>query len=125
MSSWPNYQRYNRVLSPVQYYILVALAHRPLYVYALAQQINSDSQGSVVPKRSSVKLAVETLHHWGLIAIDDITSYQEAPRGPSYTLTASGQNRLKQEISHLERAVRMGNLGLKRAEQPQATQTPT
>jgi len=113
MEPWPNYYRYAQALSLLHYYVLASLARRPLYAYAISQQVTHDSQGSLVPARTSVKRAVETLYHWGLITQDRAASYQDSRRGATYMLTNAGCHRLRQEIAHLGRAVRIGNAGLK------------
>jgi DNA-binding PadR family transcriptional regulator len=130
MTPWPNYNRYHRGLSPLHYYLLVALAYRPLHTYALAQQIASDSEGNVVPARRSVKHATEALLYWGFIDADTtiaIITGGGGQRGSTYTLTSDGQRRLQRETEHLERAARIGKIGLQQHERrhnPADQQTP-
>jgi len=104
-----NYDRYAAALPLASFYILVAVERRPLYAYAIQEQIRHDSDGAVAPGRSSVDNAIKRLESWGFIAPDAASSYQDSRRGVSYTLTQAGQTRLKHEIAHLERAVRIGN----------------
>ena len=107
-----NYNHYAQALPFTSYYILAVLANRPLHVYALREQIINDSDSAVIPARSSLDNALKRLESWGFIEKDTLANIADTRRGATYAITATGKRRLEREITHLETAVRAGNLGL-------------
>jgi|GEM_PF-2161922 DNA-binding PadR family transcriptional regulator len=112
-----NYSHYANALPLLDYYILAVLARRPLYAYALREQIQHDSVGAVLPARASLQNALKRLATWGLVTPDAAIGHQDSRRGAYYILTSAGNARLKREIAHLERAVCIGNRVLEQKSQ--------
>ena len=92
--------------TPPTYYILAALAVRPLTAYAVVQQTKVDSDGAVVMTSGSMYHALRRLVARGLIE-----PLEDGAR-PRYHLTAGGRRVLEVEQKHHEHAAFIGHWAL-------------
>lgn len=95
-------------LSTAEFYILLALALCPLHGYAIRQQIEVDSSGSLTLPLSTLYPMLKRIDHMGFIA-DEAPS--EGERGPSkvaYVLTPVGRQVLVWELNRRVLATKLG-----------------
>lgn len=94
--------------TPATYHILAALAVRPLPAYAIMQQVNTDANGSIIMKMSSLSHALKRLLGRGLIELED----PEGSTPRRYRLRPGGRNVLELELKRLKHAVFIGEWSL-------------
>ncbi len=101
-------------LSTSEFYILLALAHSSLHAYAIKGAIANDSLGSVTLKDGKLYPLLAKLHEQELIKIA-----RTSPAGKSgkprthYTISEIGLIHLKDELTRLDHALKIGkNIGL-------------
>src|SRR5690348_3966486 len=97
--------------TPQTYFILVAVARRPLNAYSICKQIEEDSGGVIIMHSSSLHHALKRLLHRRLIE-----KLEDPNRRPRYALKPAGRRVLESEINHHQRAMKSGQLALLRFE---------
>lgn len=100
---------YLSLVTPPTYYILVAVAARPLTAYDIGRRVRSDSDGAVVMATGSMTHALRRLVERGLLEKLEPESPRTRPR---YRLTAGGRNTLQIQQKHHEHAAFMGTWAL-------------
>jgi hypothetical protein len=112
-----HYRRYGHPLTPLEYHILIAVAHRSLYASAIGEEVAKNSTGSLIPNRSAVKAALGRLADRNCVKIVEDPGLR-APRDPrcgqDFGITTIGWKILEQEIKRLERAVSAGGWAQRR-----------
>jgi DNA-binding PadR family transcriptional regulator len=88
-----------------QFYILLALADRPLHGYAIYQQIINDSRQSLYISFTSLYRLLKVMTARGLI---------ESQANATYTLTHVGRQRLTFAVNDLQTAATLAYQRLKR-----------
>ena len=89
-------------LTESTYYIMISII-QPLHGYAVMQQVEATSQGTVKVGPGTIYGAFSTLEQQGLIAM-----VHEEDRRKSYMLTDKGRKVLKEYIHRLEIMTRNG-----------------
>jgi len=96
-------------LRPAEFYLLLALSHSEAHGYALKSMIRNSSLGSVIVPDNKIYLLPTSLI--GQAFIDDIgkqpTGKSGVPR-THYAITQHGTLRLKEELTRLDHAVKIG-----------------
>jgi DNA-binding PadR family transcriptional regulator len=95
-----------RPLSPPVLYILLALSDGPAHGYAIKQEAEARSEGTVRLGPGTLYGAIQRLLDAQLVR--ETTGGQEAANGQEaqrryYALTAQGRRLLKEEVAHLGR----------------------
>jgi len=96
-------------LSPITFYILLALSRQELHAYALKGAISNDSLGSIQAKPGVLYPLLTKLFEEGLIEQTGLK-----PAGKSgqerthYGITHEGLLQLKDELKRLQHAVKIG-----------------
>ena len=93
-------------LDKMDFYILLALAEKPLHGYAISEQITVDSGGSAVIAPTNLYRYLYRLEDAGMIT-PVATSSNLALKRKSYQLTTAGSRRLKSEALHLADATEL------------------
>jgi DNA-binding PadR family transcriptional regulator len=96
-------------MNPLEFHVLLALAARPLYGYAIRDGIAADSGGTLDPRAGSLYRVIARLIGAGLVR--ETNSADDAEPHPGlerryYALTAAGRRTLAAEASRLKRAAR-------------------
>lgn len=95
-----------RPLSPAVLHILLALSDGTAHGYAIKQEVESRSEGTVRLGPGTLYTAIHRLVDAGLVreidASEEPVNGQEAQRR-YYELTAKGRRRLQEEVAHLRR----------------------
>ena len=83
-------------MSPLEYHLLLSLASGPLYGYAIAERVASESSGALQPRAGSLYRVIARLVASGLVAENE-TEERVAHPGLArryYTLTGAGRRTL-------------------------------
>ena len=93
-------------LSPISFYILMAVSRSPLHAYAIKGSVANISQGSVNVKDATISKALSRLHDDGLI---DIIGRQTTGKSGTlrvhYQISDEGKDRLGDELKRLRHAL--------------------
>jgi DNA-binding PadR family transcriptional regulator len=93
---------FNGTLSTTTFYILLALADRPLHGYAIRKQVITDSSGEVIIPTGSLYPALRRLTYARLL--DQIeTADHQGILIQRYRITANGHRQLSSEAKRLRR----------------------
>jgi DNA-binding PadR family transcriptional regulator len=93
-------------LSNLEYHVLLALASRPLYGYAITDAVAVDSAGTLSPRPGSLYRVLARLMTTGLVTEadpDDEPSPHPGLARRYYALTSSGRKSLAAEARRLRR----------------------
>ena len=102
------YDNLLKPLSPISFYILMAVSRSPLHAYAIKGSIANISLGSVIVKDATVSKALSRLHDEGLIDVAD-----RSPAGKSskprlrYLISEEGLNYLDDELKRFRHALKV------------------
>src|SRR5687767_5942919 len=91
-------------VSPLDFHVLLSLASGPLYGYAIAETVESESDGTLSPRAGSLYRVIARLETAGLL--DETAPKGEAAAHPGrerryYQLTRSGRAALAAEANRL------------------------
>lgn len=94
-------------LNPLEYHVLLALAERALYGYAVKEAIAAESGGSLTPRAGSLYRVLARLMTWGLV--EEVEGEDGGEPHPGlerkyYALTPEGREALREEAAHLRHA---------------------
>ena len=92
-------------LSTLEYHVLLAMASRPLYGYAIKEAVEAESRGAVVPRAGSLYRVIARLISWGLVREAAPDGNVEAHPGRArryYALTTEGRSALAEEAARLK-----------------------
>lgn len=97
-------------MSNLEYHVLLALAGRPLYGYAIKEAVSQESAGTVAPRAGSLYRVIARLTTAGLVV--EAEPAEEPPPHPGharryYVLTAAGRRELSTEAARLKRTAAM------------------
>ncbi len=95
-------------LSSLEYHVLLALAHCPMYGYAVVQAVAAESHGAVTPRAGSLYRVLARLMTWGFVVETSRRGATEPHPGLErkyYALTPSGRRAVTAEAQRLRRAV--------------------
>lgn len=87
-------------LSTLEYHVLLALANKPVYGYAIKEAVDTESEGTLTPRAGSLYRVLARLMAWGLVT--EAQPAEEATPHPGlarkyYGLTPVGRNALAAE----------------------------
>ncbi len=95
-------------LSSLEYHVLLALADRSLYGYAIRQAVETESGGALAPRAGSLYRVLARLMTWALVVETDPESAADEPHPglerKYYALTAQGSRAVMAEAQRLRRA---------------------
>lgn len=91
------------LLSPLSFQILLALADRERYGYAIIQEIERQTEGAMSPKTGSLYAALQRLEEEALIEPSEAPREGEDARRRYYALTPEGRTALQAEARRLAR----------------------
>ena len=105
-------------MSTLEYHVLLAMAHGPLYGYAIKQAVEAESAGTLTPRAGSLYRVIARLLTRGLVR-------EAAPRSSTshpglarryYALTSEGRRSLAAEAHRLKGAAALAEkrLGMAR-----------
>ena len=105
-------------MSTLEYHVLLAMAHGPLYGYAIKQAVEAESAGTLTPRAGSLYRVIARLIASGLVreaAPRDGTPHPGLARR-YYALTPAGRSALAAEANRLKGAAalalkRLGTAG--------------
>ena len=92
------------VLSSLEYHVLLAMASRPLYGYAIKGAVEAESGGTQSPGAGSLYRVLARLMAWGWVAETDAPESSAPHPGLArkyYRLTADGRKALAGEARRL------------------------
>ena len=94
-------------MSTLEYHVLLAMAHAPLYGYAIKEAVESESAGTLTPRAGSLYRVLARLMSAGLVA--EAEPDGAVPPHPGrerryYALTARGRAALAAEAGRLKEA---------------------
>jgi len=102
--------------STLEYHVLLAMAARPLYGYAIKEAVETESRGAVTPRAGSLYRVIARLMSRGLVQ-------ESTPRGDVephpgrkrkyYALTAEGRAALRDEAQRLKSAAALAERRLR------------
>jgi DNA-binding PadR family transcriptional regulator len=104
-------------MSTLEYHVLLAMAHGPLYGYAIKQAVEAESAGTLTPRAGSLYRVIARLMTRGLVR-------EATPRGAVshpglarryYALTPEGRNALAAEAHRLKAAATLAEKRLRMA----------
>ena len=95
-------------LSPLTTAILLAVADAPLHGYALAQLVEEETQGRIVPAAGTLYAALQRMLDEGLLEEARPVRGEDARRR-TYQMTAFGRAVAKAELDRLSRLVELGH----------------
>ena len=108
-------------LSRLEYHVLLAMAPRPLYGYALKEAVEEESQGALAPRAASLYRILARLMERGLVEEaappPDTPAHPGRPRQYS-GLTGAGRGLLAEEAARLHGASALDRERLGTAEGP-------
>ncbi len=95
-------------MSPLEFHVLLALAARPLYGYAIRDAVAADSGGTLDPRAGSLYRVIARLIDGGLAreARGDDPAPHPGLERRYYALTAAGRRALAAEAHRLKHAAR-------------------
>lgn len=97
-------------LTPTFFHLLLCLAEGPRHGYAMMQEIERRTEGSLRPGPSSLYYSLARLEDAGLIAESEATGRHEEQvheeRRRYYELTLAGRGRLREEIAILAQVMK-------------------
>jgi DNA-binding PadR family transcriptional regulator len=102
------------LLTSLQLGILSALAARPLYAGAIAQQVSVDSEGVITVTRATMHHQLKLLLSKNLIQIDPFAYPANRSQGKIYSLTPCGAQEFERGIKRQQSAVYVAKLNLQR-----------
>src|SRR5262245_41628784 len=105
----------NNTLSSSAFYVLLAVADRPLHGYAVREQVAHDSLSQFILATCTVYTILARLVRIGLVERIDPTGASAAVTC-RYFITERGRQRLEGEVERIERAA--GNARYKLGESP-------
>lgn len=94
-------------LSALDYHVLLAVAHGPLYGYAIRDAVEEESQGALSPRAGSLYRVIARLMNSGLLVETDPPAEEGRHPGRArryYELTAEGRRSLAEEARRLRGA---------------------
>ena len=93
-------------LSFLEYHVLLAVAERPRYGYAIRDAVEDESEGRLTPRAGSLYRVIARLLEDGLVAESDVDEAEAHPGRPRryYELTAEGRVALAEETRRLKAA---------------------
>ena len=97
-------------MSPLDYYVLLALSSGPLYGYAIKDAVAAKSQGTVAPRAGSQYRVIGRFMSDGLVKEVDPAGEVEPHPGRArkyYALTGAGRAELLSETRRLKGAAAM------------------
>lgn len=102
--------RNTSAMSTLEYHVLLAMANRPLYGYALKTAVEDESEQTLTPPAGTLYRVLARLMTWGLVA--EVEPHPVAAPHPGrarkyYGLTAEGSRALAAEASRLKGAAAM------------------
>lgn len=105
------------ILNTLEYYVLLALAHKALYGYALKQAVAAESDGAVTPRAGSLYRVLARMLTRGLVHEVEGGAGDEPHPGLDrkyYALTPDGRDTLRAEAGRLRDAAALAEqrLGL-------------
>lgn len=108
-------------LSRLEYHVLLAMAPRPLYGYALKEAVEEESQGALAPRAASLYRILARLMERGLV--EEAAPPPDTPAHPGrprqyYGLTGEGRGLLAEEAARLHGAAALARERLGTAEGP-------
>ena len=92
-------------LSTLEFHVLLALASKPLYGYAITDAVAKESSGTLAPRAGSLYRVIARLITAGLVMEADPDQEPEPHPGHArryYALTAAGQRALAAEARRLK-----------------------
>lgn len=95
-------------VTPALFHLLLCLAERPKHGYAMMQEIEERSGGTVRLGPSSLYYSLGRLEEARLIRETEVSDTEEGAHGERrryYALTAAGRRRLEAEVSTLEQVL--------------------
>jgi DNA-binding PadR family transcriptional regulator len=101
---------HHREMSTLEFHLLLALADRPLYGYAIKDAIAVESAGTLNPRAGSLYRVLARLMVSGLVREADAAGAAQPHPGLErkyYALTRSGRGALAAEARRLKRSVAM------------------
>ena len=106
-------------LSNLKYHVLLALANRPVYGYAIKDAVETESDGTLTPRAGSLYRVLARLMAWGLVT--EATPAEEATPHPGlprkyYGLTPEGREALATEARRQRSAAALAEQRLDAAE---------
>ena len=106
-------------LSTLEYHVLLALAIRPVYGYAIKEAVDTESGGTLTPRAGSLYRVLARLMAWGLVT--DAEPAEEATPHPGlarkyYGLTPGGRVALAAEARRQRSAAELAEERLGAAE---------
>jgi DNA-binding PadR family transcriptional regulator len=104
-------------MSTLEYHVLLAMAHGPLYGYAIKQAVESESAGTLTPRAGSLYRVIARLMTRGLVRE---ATPRSAPSHPGlarryYALTSEGRSTLAAEADRLKGAAALAEKRLRTA----------
>lgn len=97
-------------MTPLEYHVALSLAGGPLYGYAVAEAVVSESSGRLVPRPGSLYRVIARLIADGYVRASKPSAPAEPHPGRArkyYTLTAAGRGALLAETQRLKEATAM------------------
>jgi PadR family transcriptional regulator len=95
-------------MTPQAYYILLALAQRPLHGYAILQQVAVDSSGLIVMSSGSLYTSLKRMSEFGLVKAARRVASERSPYSRhQYKLTSFGRQLLQLETRRLAHCLRL------------------
>ena len=97
-------------MSSLEYHVLLSLARGPLYGFAIAEAIVSDSSGSLTPRAGSLYRVISRLIADGYVKATRAPEPVDPHPGKDrkyYALTATGRHALLTESQRLKEAAAM------------------
>jgi DNA-binding PadR family transcriptional regulator len=94
------------VLSSLEFFVLLAVAGRARYGYAIQEQMVGDSVGHLGRSLPGIYAALRRLEQKGLVGSETVTSRSGPPR-TEYHLTNHGRTRLRAEAETMGRTARL------------------
>ncbi len=106
-------------LSTLEYHVLLALANKPVYGYAIKDAVDTESDGTLTPRAGSLYRVLARLMAWGLVT--ETEPAEEATPHPGlarkyYGLTPGGRAALAAEARRQRSAAELAEERLRAAE---------
>ena len=106
-------------LSRLEYHVLLAMAPRPLYGYAVKEAVEEESQGALTPRAGSLYRVIARLLDDGLV--EEAEAPEGTPPHPGrprkyYALTPEGRQVLSEEAARMRSAATLARERLGPAE---------
>ena len=106
-------------LSTLEFHVLLALANRPVYGYAIKDAVETESDGTLTPRAGSLYRVLARLMAWGLVTeaepAEETTPHPGLAR-KYYGLTPEGREALATEARRQRSAAALAEERLEAAE---------